>query len=287
MTWSNSGSGTISPLFSSGTLSGSAYDTLPAGGSVAPIELLDISGYASYDFNAYFQCLNQNTLGAALTMQVQLTWFDDLVSGIPVFEEDWWPAAGSAVAPAFNTLAGCGPMHGRYMTVTLINYGTTSMTVQYLNIFGSPRVVPYSDWRQNSALLTMNPNGWTWSAGDFGISFDNLLASYNQVPIPGGAQTFLPIGMYAGPVWISYEDTSSVAFDNDSVLVSLEGLTSGALIAGTACPNILYNFANSATPANTLVQMELVLPRSACALLIKGGSTVADINFTVTAQQAA
>jgi hypothetical protein len=81
---------------------------------------------------------------------VQLQWFDDLTSGIPVFGEDWYPFASSVAPPRQNTLAGCKPIHGQYLTITITNLAlTAAIAVQHLDLFGSPRVVPYSDWRQN------------------------------------------------------------------------------------------------------------------------------------------
>jgi hypothetical protein len=270
--WTNSGSSGITSLFSGGGFTGTAYTTIAAGTSVQPIALADVSGYASYDLNTFFQAASPGSVGAALTVQVKIQWYDDTVSGIPVFQEDWWPFTSSLAAPSQNTLAGCGPMHGQYMTITITNPALIgAVTVQYFNVFGSPRVVPYSDWRQSPNLLSPETNGFTTTVSSYGSAFDNVLAAYPQTPIPGGSSVFLPVGMYAGPVYIEFENTSANAFANDAVLISCGGLVSGLVVAGTSCPNVIRNFSNPSTPLDQPVSV--ILPRAACGLVLKGGAS--------------
>jgi hypothetical protein len=119
----------------------------------------------------------------------------------------------------------------------------------------------------------------------YGSSFDNVLAAYPQAPIPGGNEAFFPIDLYAGPVYIAFENLTANAFANYAVLVSCGGLVPGLVVPDTNCPNVIRNLQNGATVLDQSVSV--ILPRAACGLVVEGGTPATSLNFNMYAQQAA
>ena len=275
----------IQPLTTLGSVGGSAaaLNILP-GVAFTPIKLVDVSGFASYDLNAYAFAQSPGSVNAALVAEIQIQWFDDMITGIPVFEEDWWIWVGRAAPIAgVNTLAGSGPMHGRYMTINVINIATAgfNMTLQYINVFGSNRVVPDSDWRQNGQAVNPQSNTITVQAGG-GTSFDNVLCNNNNEPLTANQLIFIPCGLYAGPAYYRFQATTAAL--HDATLVNMTNQVSGGLGAGTSTNGVLVNFSNDTAEHEGY----LYLPRAPTAFIIQGdaaGTTV--YSFTLIAQQAA
>jgi hypothetical protein len=250
------------------------------------MDFVDVSGFSSYDLNMFGYAVSPGAVGSVVAYQVQLAWYDDLISGVPVFEEDWYAWAGRAAPSAgSNTLAGCGPMHGRYMNVTIFVpiASTAGLVLQYVNIFGSFRTLPYSDWRQNGEAVDPQVNGLVLEAGG-GLSFENILCSIQGATITTASRVyFIPLGLYAGPVY--YAMSLSIAAGAAPVIAAVGGTVGGQLIAGNGCPGTLYVNGNV---ANTQYSGQLILPRSACAFIIQvpaGGSET--FSLFVAAQQAA
>jgi len=276
----------ITPLAQLGTFTGA-----PAALNIAPgavftaLNLADVSRFASYDLNAYAFAQSAGGVGAGLVCEIQIQWFDDMTSGIAVFEEDWWIWVGRALPTAgINTMCGCGPMHGRYMSVNVIPAapGTTNITLQYMNIFGSNRTVPYSDWRQNGNAVDPESNNITLLA-TAGTSFDNVLAQVSNVVLGASQLVFVPCGLYSGPVYYRFQVNTAAAL-HDPTLVNMENHVSGDLVAGTGISGVLVN-----ATADTLEhEGTLLLPRSPAAFIIQGAAAgTSSFSLEIIAQQAA
>lgn len=268
-----------------GSIGGAAAATIVPGTPFTAANLIDVSLYQSYDINCYGFAVNPGAVNSAIVYQVVLQWFDDLTSGIPVFEEDWWVWAGRAAPVAgANTLSGCGPMHGHYLTVQVFSVisAANNLTLQYLNLFGSNRPVPSSDWRQNGQQVNPQSNGITVSLGG-GTGFDNLLAGIYNLTLTASQLVFIPCGLYAGPVYYRYQCNTSVPLHN-VVLANVAGGVSGGLGAGTATAGVLLNI-----PADTLEhEGQLILPRAPTAFIIQGAvAGNSSYSFTMIAQQSA
>jgi hypothetical protein len=174
-------------------------------------------------------------------------------------------------------------MHGQYMTVNLILPATTTFgaTLQYFNMFGSNRVVPYSDWRQNAQSLSPQSNGVTFQAGA-GVAFDNTLANISNVILGASALIFVPCGLYAGPAYFRYQGNATPL--HNIVLVNMEGYISGGLAAGTGDNGVLVNVAGT---SGTEYELALQLPRAPCALVAQAPAAGMGFSFQLIAQQAA
>lgn len=274
----------IIALANLGTVNGTAVGTLTPATGITVMNLVDVSNFASYDLNAYMFALNPGQVNSVIVGQIMLQWFDDTSSGIPVFEEDWFVWAGRALpTPGVNTLSGNGPMHGRYMTVKVFIPPTAAnnATLQYINIFGSNRLVPYSDWRQNGAQVNPQSNGITSQPGG-GTSFDNVLASVSNITMTANQLIFIPCGLYSGPAYYRMQCTTAAL--HDPVIVAAQGQVSGAFGAGTANNGILVNFATDTVEHEGVVQ----LPRGPTAFIIQGNAAgTTNFSFEFVAQQAA
>jgi hypothetical protein len=275
----------ITSLAQLGSFSGTPAGTVGSGSPMTVLNLVDVSGYTSYDLNLWLTALSPGGFEAVVVGEIQLQWFDDTVSGIPVFEEDWWfwAARAAPVAANGNGLAGCGPMHGRYMTVTVqVPFASAfNATLQYINIFGSNRTVPYSDWRQNVNSVQPECDGLAYLGGS-GTSFDNVLARCDVSSVGASSSYWIPMGLYSGPVY--FHMRFSGAQLAAPVIVNCEQLVGGGLSVGTACPGQLVAEAGA---ANTDYYGTILLPRAPCALVSEGPAAASTVTFQVIAQQAA
>lgn len=291
--WTNPNIQQVTPLFSLGSVSGTGAITISAGGLLTVLSLADVSAFSSYDINTYGYAVTPGNAGSPFNCQIQLQWFDDLVSGIPVFEEDWWPWIGRAAINSIgvgptgaNPLAGSGPMHGRYLTVTvaLKAADTTGMVLQWLNLFGSNRPLPYSDWRQNVGVVNPQVNNLTIQPPSNlpSLGYDNVIATATSIVIPANVIAFIPFNLYAGPVYYRFQ--ASVAPQNAPTICVLGGLTGGQASAGSGSPNILTSFAADAADHEGTI----ILPRAVCALIVRAPTAATTtISCQVTGQQAA
>lgn len=283
---------TVTPLVGGSAGNGGSVSGAPAIANITPgasspvLTLADVSQFSSYDINAFAFAQSPGAVNSVIVVQFQFQWFDDLTTGIPVFEEDWtiWAGRASTSQGGVNTLAGCGPMHGRYMSVNIsISPGAANnATLQYVNIFGSGRTVPYSDWRQNGQAVNPNSNGVTLQAGG-GTSFDNTLAQISNLTLTANQFIFIACGLYSGPAYFRYQTNGGVPLHN-VVLTSMAGQVSGGLGAGTATVGVLANI-----PADTLEhEQTLLLPRAPTAFIIQGAAAgTTSFSFQMIAQQAA
>lgn len=282
--WTNPNIQSITSLAQQGSVSGNPAATIVAGTGYTVINLQNVAQFASYDINCYGYASPAGGNLDVISFQMNLQWFDDLVSGIPVFEEDWFFWAGRAAPVAgTNYLAGSGPMHGQYMTVTVfIPPGATGNGIlQYINLFGSNRVVPYSDWRQSAQFV--DPQIFNLQIqGGGGTSFDNFLASVSSATLAVSTAAFIPLGLYSGPVYYRYQ--SSVAASNDPVIACLSAQVGGQPTFGTGTPGLLVNMsADAAEHEGTFLA-----PRGPCAFIFRSpASGTFTYSFTAVAQQAA
>lgn len=272
-------------LASLGSIGGAAAATIVPGTPFTALSLQDVSAYQSYDINLFAFSQSPGTVNANIVAQVVFQWFDDLTSGIPVFEEDWWVWCGRAAPVAgFNTLSGCGPMHGRYLTVQVFTTITaaTNMTLQYINIMGSGRPVPSSDWRQSGVAVNPQSNGITAQLGG-GTGFDNRLGSVSNLTLGASALVFIPLGLYSGPVYYRFQCNTAAPLHNVT-FVDMAGQVSGGLGAGTATPGVLQNI----TADTNEHEATFLAPRAPMAFIIQGATAgTSSISLEVIAQQAA
>jgi hypothetical protein len=175
-------------------------------------------------------------------------------------------------------------MHGQYMTVNVfpVITATFNMTLQYINIFGSNRVVPYSDWRQNGQQVDPQSNGILIQQGG-GDSFDNILASISNETLTASQLVFIPCGLYSGPAYYRYQ-TNTAAPLHDPTIVNMAGQVSGGLGAGTGTVGVLVNFTGDTVEH----EGTLLLPRAPVAFVIQGAASgTSSYSFQLIAQQAA
>lgn len=286
--WTNPNVTQVTSLASMGSITGTpAQNMAPGPSTYQPVVLQNVSSFASYDMNMYGYALSPGIAGAAIVIPVQLQWYDDLVSGIPVFEEDWYIWAGRA-APTGPTsyMAASGPMHGIYLTVTITNIAVPGMVIQYFNLFGSNRVVPYSDWRQNATQVNPASNGLvslvTTSASTSGDAFDNVLLGLDTVAVGAAGTVWAPLGLYAGPCY--YRINVGSSSETNITLCSTEGIESGTLIAGNGGFGILVSVPGVAT---TEYEGTFIAGRAPVALVFRGNAAASSISCRITAQQAA
>lgn len=286
--WTNPNVTQVTSLAMLGSITGTPAQTMAAGpSSYQPVVLQNVASFASYDLNMYGYALSPGLAGSALVIPITLQWYDDLVSGIPVFEEDWFIWAGRAAPVAATSyMAASGPMHGVYMTVTINNIATAGQVIQYFNLFGSNRVVPYSDWRQNSPQVNPSSNGIVSLAATnvaaTGNAFDNVLCGLDAAPVGAAGTVWMPLGLYAGPCY--YRINMSASTETNVTIASTEGLESGSIIAGNGGPGILVSVPGVAT---TEYEGEFIAPRAPCSLAFRGNAAASTISCRVTAQQAA
>jgi hypothetical protein len=260
---------------------GGSFITAPAGTTITLLNMADVSLYASYDLSMALLGI-QNVVGAALCARVTLSWYDDLVSGIPVFQEIWNPWVVTSI-PGMppQGIIGSGPMHGKYFSISITNPGTQTINVFYVNIFGSPRPVPLSDWRQflNNSVQDAVLHNLTNTA----IDFDNSLAD-TQGPANLLANTsyLLPFGLYSGPVTYSLQLGAGIVVTRLNIIDV--GGNFNVVTSGNVNPAV-GNLLSPGTAAGEQLEGQILLPRSGCALYVAVTTTGGTINFKVTAQQ--
>jgi hypothetical protein len=271
--------------------------TIPATNQMVPIlPLTEVSRFASYDLGCYFYGAPANA-GADLTIMLTFMWFDDITSGVPVFQEDWYlmlggqpyPAGGILEIADSNPMSASGQMHGRYLAVYGTSYGNTDIKAQWFNLYGSSRSVPYSDWRQNMGAM-FNPalggsaiNGLVLATGHtfLGVGFDNQLQDAGSFA-PGAGSLYIPLPLYSGPVVCSYS-VSGAVLTQSPTLVAVTSQGGGGIVPGTAQQGQFWSFGNV---LNTQYAQTINFPRCPVLLVIHTAAG-SSINFTAIAQQGA
>lgn len=289
-TWTNPNVAAVTPIFNSGSLAaGSNVQTITPTSGYNVVSLVNVAEYASYDLNTYLYAVNAGSVGSPITALIQLLWYDDTSSGIPVFEEQWWIWTGRAAAAFPDNMVGSGPMHGQYMTVNISipNQATSNAVLQYFNLFGSPRVVPYSDWRQDAFQIAPETNGLAIISPNTS-SYENQLASVNAFVLTANTSSWIPIGLYAGPAYVRFR--ISITPQASVYIASAENVVAGQPITGSGTPNIVSGFFGSTgQPAGgTDYNGQVILPRAPCYIaMLAATGTGGNVSFSVVGQQAA
>ncbi len=257
--------------------------TIAANGSFTPINLVDVSLYQSYDIGLLAIDASQATSGHALAFNVTLTWYDDLVSGVPVFRESWnpWVLQTQGSTPG---IIGSGPMHGRYMTIVISNQTGFPFNLNFFNLFGSNRNVQLSDWRQNYGNHVNDHTLTELSTIDTG--FENSLCDWEgALAISTGY--LLPLHLYSGPASVTIEPITAIP---DSINLLDIGTNSSTFTSGNIPTNGNGNLAGDLNftqiSAGGFTQI-VDLPRSACAVkvVMNSSSTAGNLAIKVVAQQ--
>jgi hypothetical protein len=267
--------GSVASLYSNVT-----NQAIAPGASLTLISLTDVSNYNSYDMVLSVNDGSQAVLNHAHAYKATLQWFDDLVTGIPVFTETWYPWIGNA-ANAMPCTA-TGPMHGKYFTVILSSAAavTGNITVNQALIFGSGRTTNLSEWRQqanaksdNAAHILVNNSSVT----------DNMLADTNGMSVLTANLSYVMfLGLYTGPMdWAMQIGAGGGLTRSNLVTV---GSAFGVQTSGNLNPQV-----NSLEILGTAVGSQNAgsqfMPRSAVALLVTVGAANTTMEFTAVAQQ--
>jgi hypothetical protein len=282
--WTNPNIGQVIPIQQSGSLAaGSNVQTINPPSGFQIVNMANVTAFQSYDINTYIYANSPGAVGAPIVALYQLLWFDDLTSGIPVFEEQWWIWLGRAPAGFSDNHGGQGPIHGAYMTVnvSIPNTCTSSATLQYFNLFGSPRQVPWSDWRQDAFQVNPQNNGLTaQSPGTSG--YENSLCNIGSLAMANGATVWVPCNLYAGPVYYRFQ--ASQIPNNDPIIAAADNIRAQDIVVGTANTMVLVNF-----PMDTAEHEGTFLaPRVPLYFVIHvNAATGGNFSFNMTAQQAA
>lgn len=274
----------VMPIAKLGSLSVNAF-TIPAASVVMPVQLVDMSAYTSYDISTFCFCATQSTAGSPICVPITFVWYDDLLSGIPVYKETWdiWVSDTATDAQNDNAVVyGSGPVHGRYLTVQYAEVqGANSYTCLFLNLFGSSKraITPQSVWKQKPPL---NINfGVGQFTDNFAATYDDVLASINWT-LPASTTAWLAIGLYSGPV--SWWFNSSVALSNSAGIIAAIPAVygSGGVPVGISSAVGLIQEINVATSGNGNIYLPrcptFIVLRNATAGAISGLFTVVGIN---------
>lgn len=267
--------GSVTSLYSKTTTSAIAPGTV-----FQPLVLQDVTNYNSYDMVINVSDANQATAGHAHAYRVDMLWYDDLTTGIAIFQETWWPwvSLTNGGMPLYAT----GPMHGKYMTVTISNVTGVvgNIGLDSLLIFGSGRTTNLSEWRQ-AANHKIDASAHTVPNGT--VDMDNYIADNGGMSAINATLTYVIfLGLYSGPI------------DWAMQLGAGGGLTRSNLInvgsaAATQTSGNLNPQANSleilATAAGAQAAGSQFLPRAACALVMTVGAANTTLEFTAVAQQ--
>lgn len=262
MVWQNGQTNLVASIFSQ-----SGSSNIPNPGIVTPVSLVNIGAYTSYDLSMALVDTGQATAGHAITCSVQLLWYDDLVSGIPIYSEIWnvWVVAQNPSHPT-QGIIGSGPMHGQYMTVNIGNVNTTApVAMPYFNLFGSTRNIQLSDWRQS---MGNHVNDHTVILIPVTESFavDNVLADTAGLQsITSGNLYWVPLALYSGPVYMYIQIGGGA-----NVVAAVVDVGSHASVDSSGNLNDSQGqmTLDQLVAPNTSVLRQLYLPRSASALFV-------------------
>jgi hypothetical protein len=241
-------------------------------GPYAGAEVLDVSQYTAYDLTTFMY----DVTDTVNTIDIKLIWYDDLVSGLAVYQEDWWIWVASSANNLAdgNPMVGTGPMHGKYLLTVINNsLGAAPVTVSWVVLFGSNRTVAKSDWRQTPGLtFSVNgannnpPAGSHWvnsTMGDVTAAYDDVLADFVFENLAANMNYFFPLPLYNGNIYYAIE----VAASNTVSFIRISSASNnlqGAVPLGWSQDRDLQQIGTPTT--DNLYTGELQLPRAACYL---------------------
>jgi hypothetical protein len=264
--------------------------TAGAGVDVNLINMVDASAFNSYDLNVIAYCNSQSTAGAPLTAQWHLTWYDTL-GGSAVYEEDWYTWLSNSSATT-KIAVGSGPMHGRYFSLDVVNFGTAgTIEITSAAVYLSGRNVVYSDWRQNNPGSNQNTgSGAAFVNNGAPIGgYDNTLSLINDTSVASGAKVYSPCNLYAGPVgmFLATQATST----EDCTIISGAGLVNGAWVAASLfssnCIFTINTNSDSGQEASDFDNEITNLPRAPVYFTYGQSTATGNIQFSMIGQQAA
>lgn len=282
--WTNPNIGQVIPLVQSGSLNpASNVATITPAGGFQLVNQVNVTQFISYDLNTYLYAVSPGGVSSPIVALFQLLWFDDLTSGIPVFEEQWWIWVGRAPAGFPDCMAAQGPMHGAYMTVnvSIPTACASNAILQYFNLFGSPRQVPWSDWRQDAFQVNPQNNGLT-AVSPSTSGYENSLANVSSFAPGNGNSVWVPCNLYAGPVFYRFQ--ASQVPNNDPVIAAADNITASGIVIGTPNPMVLVNIANDVNEH----EANFVAPRVPLYFTLHANATTGgNFSFSLVGQQAA
>ena len=278
----------INNLVSLGTLNGAAAFTLATGSVVASLaSMIDVSAYNTITISVYGYSANMPVGGATATIPLNITWSDDLTSGIPVLQDeiDFW-VANNALPPA--NFAGVAyitmPVRGKYLSVTTDNPGTASaITLQFFNMFGSPNITPRVYCKQipppSLAFVGAPPR-----VGNYVSTLSGILGSctFNASPT---TNYFCPMGLFTGQG--NMYSLTQAAFTNDVSLFTLIPGAGTTTLPASNPANVIDDDLDSADDTDD-VDAPVALPKCP-TIIVLINSTAASIltNICLTAMDQA
>ena len=291
MNWQVSTPNQPNSLYNQGSTSGtpSAFN-IPSASTSNPLSLINVASYNSIDVSMYVGDGNQGTAGHAHTVLVEFRWYDDNVSGLPVFIEDWniWVGASIPMTNPIGALIGSLPVHGSYLSIYITNPGNAAVEVQWMTIYGSPRTVSVSDLRQNIYIPQVHDSVLhVFNGPEAGTGYDNSLLDGN-VALTANLFYMFPLNMYSGPICITYQTTQALA---GIYLCDVGGndFTSGNVPSAPAGGQVWVPSSASAQGNGLAIGVYeytgVLMPRSACAMIVKEGSTGGTLDIKIVAQQ--
>lgn len=231
-----------------------------------------VATYNSFNLAVAVATTSQSTAGAAISCQVQLTWYADLAGTMPLATETFWIWATGAGAslPAYIS----GPMQGPYMNVQLTNPGGTAQTATLTNLFGNPQTAAatraYQAAPASSQLsLPVSPH---YVASGATSGTDGILCSLiNETAMAASTIYWLPMPLQIGPIAV-FEEFTTGGMTIAPTLCYLKGLLSGSVgvSAGNAAQVV---FAGSSTSGTSAQAQNLLQPRSPLFWIMEPGAT--------------
>lgn len=269
--------GNVASLYSN-----TSNQNIGGGSNLTLLNLQDVTNYNSFDMSFAVGDPSQALVNHAHAYQLSLTWYDDLVTGIPVYQETWWPWVSDTLGTA--PVRGTGPMHGKYMTVIISNPvaggAATQITLSNAVIFGSGRVTTQSDFRQQatpkidqSAHIIVNPV----------LCDDNYIAdSVGMVAVTANLTYVIFLGLYSGPIDWAMQIGGGGGLTRSN-LINL-GSAAGVQSSGNLNPQ-RDSIEVLATGVGAQQSGSQKMPRAACAAIFTVGAANTTIEFTAVAQQ--
>lgn len=233
----------------------------------------DCSGYTAFNLNVSPWCTSQGSVGAPLTLLVELRWFADAAFTQQVDDEGGWIWVTSS-APTVQTAYIKGPMQGRYLQLAFTNVSAAaSLTLNY-QIYGTGRTLTKSYWYQPPPGVGQIASGITvlGAALPEVVNDDNLCLMSN-VSVPASQTFWQPLAMKS-PCTSSWYFQTSAVLSNAWALNVAAGLNNGAVVAGTGGQTAIWSPGNT---AGTGFETQLVLPRAPSYFVVHSTATVPSI----------
>ena len=161
-------------------------------------------------------------------------------------------------------------MHGHYMSIVMRNPGNAAIGIQWLRLFGSPRTLNVSDWRQNIAQEgvqdhTLNQLPQTIIAGN---GYDNTLVDPGELtPFSQTGVQFIPMNLYSGPInwFLQIAGGGTTVASGEICDIGTAGGLSGNLNNGNT--GKIQQLLTASTTGGVF-SGSCLLPRSACAIFL-------------------